>query len=81
MKFCPKCGNELPDEANFCPKCGAKQPDAQVVEQEIEENVSQINPTIEKSPQNQEESPRQRYNNLVKNDEVFKSFPSRHQKG
>lgn len=74
MKFCPKCGNELPDEANFCPKCGAKQPDAQVVEQEIEENVSQINPTIEKSPQNQEESPRQRYNNLVKNDEVFKEI-------
>lgn len=22
--FCPKCGNQLPDEAAFCPKCGSK---------------------------------------------------------
>lgn len=22
--FCPKCGNQLPDEAAFCPKCGFK---------------------------------------------------------
>jgi hypothetical protein len=23
-KFCPKCGNKLPDGAEFCPKCGTK---------------------------------------------------------
>ena len=26
MKYCFKCGNEMPDEAVFCSKCGAKQP-------------------------------------------------------
>ncbi len=24
MKYCEKCGNQLPDEAKFCDKCGAK---------------------------------------------------------
>ncbi|MEM3384760.1 MAG: zinc ribbon domain-containing protein [Nitrososphaeria archaeon] len=24
MPFCPKCGQEVPDEAVYCPKCGAK---------------------------------------------------------
>ena len=28
MKYCFKCGNELPDEAVFCSKCGTKQPAA-----------------------------------------------------
>lgn len=23
MKYCVKCGKELPDEANFCPNCGS----------------------------------------------------------
>ena len=26
MKYCFKCGNELPEEAVFCSKCGAEQP-------------------------------------------------------
>ncbi len=26
MKYCPKCGNAIPDEASFCPKCGANLP-------------------------------------------------------
>ena len=29
MKYCLKCGNELPDEALFCSKCGANQPAAE----------------------------------------------------
>ena len=24
MSFCPKCGNQLNDNAKFCPKCGTK---------------------------------------------------------
>ena len=28
MKYCFKCGSELPDEAVFCSSCGAKQPEA-----------------------------------------------------
>ena len=28
MKFCPKCGSAVPDEASFCPKCGTNLPDA-----------------------------------------------------
>ena len=26
MKYCCKCGQQLPDQAMFCSKCGAKQP-------------------------------------------------------
>lgn len=26
MKYCVKCGQQLPDQAMFCSKCGAKQP-------------------------------------------------------
>ena len=26
MKYCVKCGQQLPDQALFCSKCGAKQP-------------------------------------------------------
>lgn len=28
MKYCPKCGNAVPDNASFCPKCGTNFPDA-----------------------------------------------------
>lgn len=28
MKYCPKCGNAVPEEASFCPKCGTNFPDA-----------------------------------------------------
>ena len=30
MKYCPKCGTAVPDEASFCPKCGTNIPDAAV---------------------------------------------------
>ena len=28
MKYCPKCGTAVPEEASFCPKCGTNFPDA-----------------------------------------------------
>lgn len=31
MKFCPKCGAELADDAGFCPKCGTQQGNEQPV--------------------------------------------------
>lgn len=71
MKYCPNCGAELPDEANFCPKCGAKQPNVQI-EKAVEEPAPQAAPVS--APINQETSPRQRYNDLVKNDEIFKEI-------
>lgn len=73
MKYCPNCGAQLPDEANFCPKCGAKQPNVQVNEV-VEEPAPQVAPAPATQPQNQEVSPRQRYNDLVKNDPVFKEI-------
>lgn len=29
MKYCPKCGAQLPEGVKFCPKCGAKLPETQ----------------------------------------------------
>ncbi|MCD8194892.1 MAG: zinc-ribbon domain-containing protein [Coprobacillus sp.] len=31
MKYCTKCGRELPDDAKFCPRCGNPIPDDQNV--------------------------------------------------
>ena len=28
MKYCPKCGNAVPEGTSFCPKCGTNIPDA-----------------------------------------------------
>ncbi len=72
MKFCPKCGFQLEDHANFCPKCGSKQPDSQVVEQPVQEVKAA--PVNNPQPQQQTKSPSQRYNDLVKNDEVFREI-------
>lgn len=30
MKYCVKCGQQLPDQAMFCSKCGTKQPGMEV---------------------------------------------------
>ena len=38
MKYCPKCGTELKDDADFCTKCGAPQPSS--VQASPEENKS-----------------------------------------
>ena len=73
MKYCPNCGVELPDEANFCPKCGAKQPSVQV--EAVEKPASQV-ASAPAAATNQQASPRQRYNDLVRNDEVFKEIVS-----
>ena len=76
MKYCPKCGNQLPDEANFCPKCGAPQPSVQQpsVQQAPTPHEIVTQPNVNSQPLNQGNSPRERYNNLYKNDEVFKEI-------
>ncbi len=43
MKYCPKCGTQLEDEAMFCSKCGAKQ------EAELESKV-EIKPIVKTKP-------------------------------
>ena len=73
MKFCPSCGSQLVDEAKFCPHCGAKQPNMVdnggngplVFEQPKGNNIQ---PVI-----NQEKSPSPRYNDLDKNNELFRT--------
>lgn len=84
MKYCPNCGAELPDEARFCTHCGSKQPEAPAIEpkeeapapQVVEEPIAKPAPQVvdNKKPTNQQMSPRQRYNYLVKNDEVFREI-------
>ena len=47
MKYCVKCGQQLPDQALFCSKCGAKQPEMEQtpVEEEKAEAVVVENQT------------------------------------
>ena len=68
MKYCTSCGNQLPDDAKFCIKCGAKQP---MMEAPKEEPAKE---EVKAAPQPAEKtlSPKERYNNLVKNDEAFR---------
>ena len=71
MKFCPKCGAQLVDEARFCSKCGAPQPNMENVP------APQAEPVVEPEPQaapvqDAPMTPGQRYNYLKQNDERFK---------
>jgi len=72
MKFCPKCGAQLVDEARFCSKCGAPQPnmDVQATPQPAVE-PQQVKPN--QSSSDGAMTPGQRYNYLQKNDEKFKA--------
>lgn len=72
MKYCPNCGAQLPDEARFCTSCGSKQPDAPGVAQP--QPQAQPQPAQVTQPVNQEKSPRERYSELYKNDEVFREI-------
>ena len=71
MKFCPKCGAQLVDEARFCSKCGAPQPNMENAP------APQPAPVVEPEPQaapiqDAPMTPGQRYNYLKQNDERFK---------
>lgn len=68
MKYCPKCGTPLEDDTRFCTKCGAPQPDMNV---EKKEEVVEVKKEEEQKPQL---SDRERYNNLLKTDERFKTI-------
>lgn len=80
MKFCPKCGAQLVDEARFCSKCGAPQPNMENAP------APQPAPVMEPAPAPQPQpapapapqepaqmTPAQRYNYLKQNDERFKA--------
>ena len=68
MKYCPNCGAQLPDEARFCTSCGSKQPDA------LAAGESHAQPAPAPQQVDQQKSPRERYNELYKNDEVFREI-------
>ena len=75
MKFCPKCGTQLVDEARFCPKCGAPQPGMEPQpEVRVEPTPTTVNQSAPIAPQPQQvaASPRDRYNSLMQNDEMFR---------
>ena len=74
MKFCPKCGAQLVDEARFCSKCGAPQPNmennpAPQAEPVVEQPIPQ--PEVVQQPVGSM-TPAQRYRYLKQNDERFK---------
>ncbi|MBR5263787.1 MAG: zinc ribbon domain-containing protein, partial [Clostridia bacterium] len=49
--FCPKCGNQLEDNAIFCTACGAKMEDFQTTaEATPEEAPAQETPVVEDTP-------------------------------
>ena len=93
MKYCIRCGNQLPDDAMFCIKCGAKQP---VIDEEPKQEEVKQDPVVTPQPESQTKveepapapvaeakpapkpaaatlSPRERYDNLVKNNEAFRA--------
>ena len=72
MKFCPKCGTQLVDEARFCPKCGAPQPNMAPAEEVKSEPIPAPQPASQPQPQQVAASPRERYNYLMENDEMFR---------
>ena len=72
MKFCPKCGAQLVDEARFCSKCGAPQPNMENAPDLQEAPV--VKPAPAPAPQEPAQmTPAQRYNYLKQNDERFKA--------
>lgn len=81
MKFCPKCGNSLPDDAKFCTKCGALQPGfenenpAPNNEQPVAQPVPQPTPQeMSFDKPNPSMSPRERFDYLYEHDERFKTI-------
>lgn len=54
MKFCTKCGKQLPDDANFCNACGqktdAQQPRVQAAQQSAPARNSQSEPLVKRNP-------------------------------
>ena len=73
MKFCPKCGAQLVDEARFCSKCGAPQPNMENVPVPSQQQAMQPS-TPQPTPAQQpaQMTPGQRYNYLKQNDERFR---------
>ena len=77
MKFCPSCGNKLPDEARFCPNCGAKQPelvkDDQTFKQE-EVTRPPVNQNEEVKEEVKKESEGEEYKRLINEEPKFKAM-------
>ena len=72
MKFCPKCGAQLVDEARFCSKCGAPQPNMENAPAPQEAPVVKPAPAPVQPQEPAQMTPGQRYNYLKQNDERFK---------
>ena len=72
MKFCPKCGAQLVDEARFCSKCGAPQPNMENAPAPQPAPVVEPEPQVAPVQEPVQMTPTQRYNHLKQNDERFK---------
>lgn len=73
MKYCPNCGTQLDDSAKFCPSCGAAQPGTEPVKQQPKEDEG-LEPIKETSAPEQQGTPRERFDYLIKNDERFRDI-------
>ena len=73
MKFCPKCGAQLVDEARFCSKCGAPQPNMENAPAPQPAPVVEPQPEVAPVQEPTQMTPAQRYNHLKQNDERFKA--------
>ena len=61
MKYCPKCGKEMDDDAKFCPKCGFVQPDNSDAHIEPQQNLEGMTDP-------------EKFNYLLNNDEKFRDI-------
>ena len=70
MKYCPKCGTPIDDEAKFCPKCGTPQPGFEAPRSEVKvEEPAEYNILNDTKVSDSE-----KFKYLMENDEMFRDI-------
>ena len=80
MKYCPKCGQEMADDAKFCPKCGElqpgfeKEPDPRGEARDSAPKVESASAPSERGAEFDAMSESDKFRYLMEHDEKFKDI-------